>query len=229
MQAWIGNRCCTTVAAATGAGAAGMTRPARQVARTTVRERTPQGDTRLAFGACASLSPPPCSLLVAGCWRRRSSPGRARRDRAAHRGRAGLHRPRATHHLKQGASTRTAYPQSPPVGGPHSDRWLACGVYTKPVPKENAVHSIEHGGGVAHLPAGTPRRSGCWSRLDAAQPGVRAGVAVPGSGQPGHRDHLGAAAEAAERRGPAAGGLRAAVRRRRPGRGEGRWLRHRRR
>jgi hypothetical protein len=39
-----------------------------------------------------------------------------------------------------------AYPQSPPVGGAHSPAWLACGVYTKDVPKENAVHSIEHGG-----------------------------------------------------------------------------------
>lgn len=39
-----------------------------------------------------------------------------------------------------------AYPQSPPVGGPHSPVWLACGIYTEELPKENAVHSIEHGG-----------------------------------------------------------------------------------
>ncbi|HET9050160.1 MAG TPA: DUF3105 domain-containing protein, partial [Candidatus Dormibacteraeota bacterium] len=37
------------------------------------------------------------------------------------------------------------YPQSPPVGGPHSPVWLNCGVYTAPVPDENAVHSLEHG------------------------------------------------------------------------------------
>lgn len=37
------------------------------------------------------------------------------------------------------------YPQSPPVGGPHSAAWLKCGVYTQPLPKENAVHSMEHG------------------------------------------------------------------------------------
>lgn len=37
------------------------------------------------------------------------------------------------------------YPQSPPVGGPHNPSWLNCGVYTEPVPNENAVHSMEHG------------------------------------------------------------------------------------
>ena len=37
------------------------------------------------------------------------------------------------------------YPQSPPVGGAHNPVWLSCGVYTEPVPDENAVHSMEHG------------------------------------------------------------------------------------
>ncbi|MFC3522671.1 DUF3105 domain-containing protein [Streptomonospora nanhaiensis] len=37
------------------------------------------------------------------------------------------------------------YPVHPPVGGPHSPIWLDCGVYTQPVPDENAVHSLEHG------------------------------------------------------------------------------------
>jgi len=37
------------------------------------------------------------------------------------------------------------YPQSPPAGGPHANAWLNCGVYTQPVPAENAVHSQEHG------------------------------------------------------------------------------------
>ena len=37
------------------------------------------------------------------------------------------------------------YPQSPPVGGPHSPIWQNCGFYSKPVRDENAVHSMEHG------------------------------------------------------------------------------------
>ncbi|WP_205472541.1 DUF3105 domain-containing protein [Nocardioides sp. SYSU D00038] len=37
------------------------------------------------------------------------------------------------------------YEQSPPVGGPHADEWLDCGVYDAPVPEENLVHDLEHG------------------------------------------------------------------------------------
>jgi hypothetical protein len=37
------------------------------------------------------------------------------------------------------------YPQSPPVGGPHDEQWLECGVYDEPVREENAVHDLEHG------------------------------------------------------------------------------------
>ncbi|GHG01720.1 membrane protein [Streptomyces albogriseolus] len=39
------------------------------------------------------------------------------------------------------------YPMNPPVGGDHNQAWMTCEgtVYTKAVPNENAVHSLEHG------------------------------------------------------------------------------------
>jgi hypothetical protein len=37
------------------------------------------------------------------------------------------------------------YPQTPPAGGNHSPVLLNCGIYTSPVPNENAVHDLEHG------------------------------------------------------------------------------------
>ncbi|MDX6286354.1 MAG: hypothetical protein QOG53_1839 [Frankiales bacterium] len=37
------------------------------------------------------------------------------------------------------------YAQVPPVGGDHNPVPLNCGIYTSPVPNENAVHSLEHG------------------------------------------------------------------------------------
>lgn len=42
---------------------------------------------------------------------------------------------------------RVDYQQQPPVGGAHNPVWLDCmgAVYDKPVPNENAVHSLEHG------------------------------------------------------------------------------------
>lgn len=47
-----------------------------------------------------------------------------------------------TRNHKTGSLT---YAQNPPVGGDHNPVWLNCGVYTTPVPNENAVHSMEHG------------------------------------------------------------------------------------
>jgi hypothetical protein len=41
--------------------------------------------------------------------------------------------------------TGVDYPQTPPVGGPHSATWQSCGFYDRPVPSETAVHSLEHG------------------------------------------------------------------------------------
>lgn len=43
------------------------------------------------------------------------------------------------------------YSQTPPVGGDHDAVPLNCGIYTNPVAHENAVHSMEHGGGLDHL------------------------------------------------------------------------------
>ena len=43
------------------------------------------------------------------------------------------------------AETAVSYAQTPPAGGEHSSAWLNCGVYTEPVPNENAVHDLEHG------------------------------------------------------------------------------------
>ncbi len=37
------------------------------------------------------------------------------------------------------------YPQTPPAAGNHNATPLTCGVYDRPVPNENAVHSLEHG------------------------------------------------------------------------------------
>jgi hypothetical protein len=37
------------------------------------------------------------------------------------------------------------YDRVPPAGGAHNSTQLNCGVYTEPVPNENAVHSLEHG------------------------------------------------------------------------------------
>jgi hypothetical protein len=38
-----------------------------------------------------------------------------------------------------------AYPQTPPVGGPHAEYWYKCGVYDQPLYSPMAVHSLEHG------------------------------------------------------------------------------------
>ncbi|MFJ2262081.1 DUF3105 domain-containing protein [Streptomyces sp. NPDC087844] len=44
-------------------------------------------------------------------------------------------------------SKSVSYPMNPPVGGDHDQAWMTCdgSVYTKAIPNENAVHSLEHG------------------------------------------------------------------------------------
>jgi len=37
------------------------------------------------------------------------------------------------------------YPQTPPAGGQHNERWQNCGIYDQPIINEHAVHSLEHG------------------------------------------------------------------------------------
>ena len=52
---------------------------------------------------------------------------------------------------------RLSFAQSPPVGGPHNARWIACGVYDVVPPSELAVHSLEHGAvWLAHRPDADP-------------------------------------------------------------------------
>lgn len=43
--------------------------------------------------------------------------------------------------------TTVDYPMSPPAGGDHNPVWAVCDgkVYTKEIPNEKAVHSLEHG------------------------------------------------------------------------------------
>ncbi len=37
------------------------------------------------------------------------------------------------------------YKEVPPMGGPHWNDWINCGIYDKPLQNEQAVHSLEHG------------------------------------------------------------------------------------
>lgn len=48
---------------------------------------------------------------------------------------------------REHTTAQVDYPQQPPVGGRHNPVWAPCNgkVYPKPIPNENAVHSLEHG------------------------------------------------------------------------------------
>jgi len=52
--------------------------------------------------------------------------------------------------------TPVDYPQTPPVGGPHTPGWQTCGFYDVEFPKERGVHSMEHGAVWITYTAGLP-------------------------------------------------------------------------
>ncbi len=55
------------------------------------------------------------------------------------------------------AGVHLTYTRTPPLGGDHSPYALNCDIYTSPVPNENAVHSLEHGGvWLTYLPGVDP-------------------------------------------------------------------------
>ena len=78
---------------------------------------------------------------------------------------------------------KLSYPQSPPVGGRHSPAWLQCAVYTSELPKENAVHSEEHGGvWLTYLP--TLPKARVAQLADLARTNVEFVLVSPYPGQP---------------------------------------------
>lgn len=48
-------------------------------------------------------------------------------------------------HTKGPVDYEELYGMNPPAGGSHNPVWLNCGIYSEPVPNENATHSLEHG------------------------------------------------------------------------------------
>jgi hypothetical protein len=70
----------------------------------------------------------------------------ANRDRALMTSDANLNAVKVYDNVRPGHTDDDVnYPQSPPVGGLHNPKWLACGAYDHPVPEENVVHDLEHG------------------------------------------------------------------------------------
>jgi hypothetical protein len=57
---------------------------------------------------------------------------------------------------RQHTTKPVTYSVTPPVGGDHDPVWLNCGVYSKPVHTENAVHDMEHGAVWVTYGPGTP-------------------------------------------------------------------------
>ncbi len=82
-----------------------------------------------------------------------------------------------------------AYTKSPPVGGNHFRNLQTCGAYDKPVPKELAVHSMEHGAVWLTYRPGLPANEIDRLRREARQPYVLLSpypdLPVPSSPPPG--------------------------------------------
>ena len=84
------------------------------------------------------------------------------------------------------------YAEGPPVGGDHSPIWENCAVYTKQIPNENAVHSLEHGAiWITYnpsLPAAEVAKlagqvSGNGYRLLSPYPGLKSNISVQAWGR----------------------------------------------
>jgi hypothetical protein len=61
---------------------------------------------------------------------------------------------RGQQHVPEG--TAIQYPEYPPTSGPHWPRWAPWGVHAAPVPEEQFVHNLEHGGIVTLYRCPTP-------------------------------------------------------------------------
>jgi hypothetical protein len=61
---------------------------------------------------------------------------------------------RGHEHVVQGRPI--TYREYPPTSGPHWPRWAEWGVHAAPVPEEQFVHNLEHGGIVILYRCGTP-------------------------------------------------------------------------
>jgi Protein of unknown function (DUF3105) len=108
--------------------------PARATARPPAAGRNPMSKRSLQAATIAAVG-----VLVAGG-------NVAAYADAAHGREPHIAGVRTFHDLSRRHTTaHVAYPQVPPVGGPHAPRPLNCGVYSTPVRQENAVHSLEHG------------------------------------------------------------------------------------
>ncbi|WP_457028170.1 DUF3105 domain-containing protein [Kitasatospora sp. P5_F3] len=97
----------------------------------------------IAIGAAAVLL---AGMVGGGAWI--ALDAKEKKDKAAAAAKAPIDGVQTFDNLTRNhVATKVTYPQTPPVGGDHSQVWLNCmgTVYDKPVENENAVHAMEHG------------------------------------------------------------------------------------